>query len=72
MKRAFLIITIFLTIFKLHSQENRIEYNPEIDEIDNAVFMNIMGFDYHKFAAILGLTLSIIQVADNQLVALWR
>jgi hypothetical protein len=49
MKRTFLIITIFLTMFKLHSQENRIEYNPEIDEIDNAVFMNMMGFDYHKF-----------------------
>ena len=33
----------------LNSQENRIKYNGQKDEIDNAVFMNMMGFDYHKF-----------------------
>ena len=49
MKRTLLIITIFLSVFKLHSQENRIEYNPEKDETDIAVFMNMIGFDYHKF-----------------------
>ena len=49
MKSILLVLTIFLTIFTLHSQENRIEYNPEIDDVDNGVFMNMMGFDYHKF-----------------------
>jgi len=45
-----LLITLFICLcFNLYSQENRIEYNPEKDEIDIGVFMNMMGFDYHKF-----------------------
>ncbi|MCA0133525.1 hypothetical protein [Winogradskyella alexanderae] len=49
MKQLFLIILLFFVGSSLYSQENRIEYNPDKDDNDLAAFMNMMGFDYHKF-----------------------
>ncbi len=49
MKRTLLILAIYLSVFSIYAQENRIKYIPEKDELDVAVFMNMMGFDYHKF-----------------------
>gem|GEM_PF-6956756 len=50
MNKLFLLILLF-TSFQInsYSQENRIKYNPEKDEVDIGAFMNMMGFDYHKF-----------------------
>lgn len=38
----------------------------------NVIMISELNHNVVKITAILGLTLSIIQVADNQLVALWR
>jgi len=43
------IITLFTLISTIKAQESKIKYNPEKDEKDIAVFMNMLGFDYHKF-----------------------
>lgn len=46
-----LILSLILCLFTSinFSQENRISYNPDKDERDMGAFMNMMGFDYHKF-----------------------
>ncbi len=49
MKKTILLTLLLNLFFYSYSQENRIEYNPEKDETDVGVFMNMMGFDYHKF-----------------------
>jgi len=50
MKRTNLTIVFILTIIaSINAQENKIKYNPEKDDTDIAVFMNMVGFDYHKF-----------------------
>lgn len=50
MKDSGLAILLFVFIFaSTTAQENKIKYNPELDETDIMVFMNMMGFDYHKF-----------------------
>jgi hypothetical protein len=49
MKKVLLIFLLILTFFIGHSQENRIKYNGEKDDIDMSVFMTMVGFDYHKF-----------------------
>lgn len=49
MKRKILLsIFIFITTLS-YSQENRIEYNGEKDDMDVGVFMAMVGFDFHKF-----------------------
>ncbi|MDC3253856.1 hypothetical protein OAU89_03065 [bacterium] len=50
MKKSTILLILFLNLFFYsYSQENRIKYNPEKDETDIGAFMNMMGFDYHKF-----------------------
>ena len=49
MKAIYLLLLMLASFIKLYAQENRIKYNPEKDDTDIAVFMNMMGFDYHKF-----------------------
>lgn len=50
MNKLFLLILLSISFqINSYSQENRIEYNPEKDEADIGAFMNMMGFDYHKF-----------------------
>ena len=48
MKVKYLLLLILVSFLKLHAQD-RIIYNPNKDDTDIAVFMNMMGFDYHKF-----------------------
>ena len=48
-KNTILLILFLNLFFNSYSQENRIKYNPEKDETDIGTFMNMMGFDYHKF-----------------------
>lgn len=50
MKRTILPIVFILTITAtINAQENKIKYNPEKDDNDIGAFMNMLGFDYHKF-----------------------
>jgi len=48
-KLFFLILLSICFQIDSYSQDYRIEYNPEKDEADIGAFMNMMGFDYHKF-----------------------
>lgn len=49
MKRQILLSIFIIISFISFSQESRIEYNGEKDDVDMAVFMGMVGFDYHKF-----------------------
>ena len=50
MKRTKLTIVFIVTIMAISSaQENRITYNSERDDADIGAFMNMVGFDFHKF-----------------------
>ena len=49
MKPILLFLLFCLSLMQAYSQENRYRYIPEKDENDIATFMNMMGFDYHKF-----------------------
>lgn len=49
MKTIPLFFIFLISTSILYSQENKIIYNTNIDDTDSAVFMNMMGFDYHKF-----------------------
>jgi hypothetical protein len=50
MKQTVLAILFIISTFApISAQESKIKYNPEKDETDMLVFMNMMGFDYHKF-----------------------
>jgi hypothetical protein len=42
-------VFILTIIASINAQENMIKYNPEKDDTDIGVFMNMLGFDYHKF-----------------------
>lgn len=43
------IVFIFTIIATINAQKNKIKYDPEKDYTDIGVFMNMLGFDYHKF-----------------------
>ena len=50
MNKLLLLIALSISFHtNSYSQENRIEYNPEKDDTDIGAFMNMIGFDYHKF-----------------------
>ena len=49
MKYKLLLSLLFLSSIIVNSQENRIKYNGEKDDMDIGVFMAMVGFDYHKF-----------------------
>ncbi len=50
MKKVKMIIALSLIITSaIKAQENKIKYNPQKDDSDIAAFMNMIGFDYHKF-----------------------
>lgn len=49
MKKVLFLFYLTVIHFAANTQVTRIEYIPEKDDADISVFMNMMGFDYHKF-----------------------
>jgi hypothetical protein len=49
MRNIKLTIVFILTIIASINAQEKIKYNPEKDDSDIGVFMNMVGFDYHKF-----------------------
>ncbi len=49
MKKTLILLFLIIISFSANSQENRIKYNGEKEDMDMGVFMAMVGFDYHKF-----------------------
>jgi len=49
MRKIKLTMVFILTIIASINAQEKIKYNPEKDDNDIGVFMNMVGFDYHKF-----------------------